>query len=330
MEIHPHLRERKRNGVPYPVAVVVVVLVLTISVSASAQAIDPFYLNRLQAGENLLLAKLYGEALKELGVAAFGLSSDKVLLAKTYVLMSLSHARLSQNDRAGETLRAASSLVGWDALSEIAVPEPFKPDLAKLIAGAKGTPPASEKPLEKPQAKDKPAPAPPTPAISSAAGENSVKPPPDVGTVERLKREIQENPRDARPSYALALHLAQNGDFSNARKTLQEFLAKNPAEIRAYLEIGKIEYQARKLKDAERSLEKFLELTASRPMDQYLLDEARALIILSAYLRGDGKKTRLALESAGDLFRPERLAALTLEAKDIDRLLTIWSTSEKK
>jgi tetratricopeptide (TPR) repeat protein len=263
----------------------------------AGQAVDPFYLARLEAAASLYEARRYDEAIKELEVAAFGLSSRKDHLARVQVLKALCYAKMGEKAKAAECLAAAAEVAGWEALSGTNVPEMAKADLARLVAEA---------------------------TTKTSA------PPPDPTSAEGLKAAIRSDPTNPIPYLALATLYIQKNDPSSARKIYLDLLARNPSEIRGHLELGRLDYQARKLKNAERSLEKFLALAAGRTLDEHWKDEAWAMIILSSYLRGDENKTRKALQSGREIFAPARLAALTLSSQDINRLLAVRAALEKK
>ena len=101
---------------------------------------------------------------------------------------------------------------------------------------------------------------------------------------------------------------------------MNKLLENNPAEIRAHLEIGRIAYGERRLKDAEKALEKFLDLKNNVPMDRRQVLEGKVLLALSAYLRGDSKKALDALNDAPELADPAFRAGLGLPADDLERL----------
>ena len=109
---------------------------------------------------------------------------------------------------------------------------------------------------------------------------------------------MNANPRDPLSYYELASHYLKNKDIANARKTLETLLVRNPAEIRGHLEIGRLEYAARNLKAAEKSLEKFLALTPSVRIEDRLRDEGR----LSPFKRLAPRRR----QKNGQTFRPIR------------------------
>jgi tetratricopeptide (TPR) repeat protein len=295
---------------------------------AAGQDTDPFYRKTLENGETSYLAKSYEEAVRNLEIAVFGLAKEKTLQARGYVFLALSRAALQQKDLSAENLTSAITLIGGDELRAMNLPESVKAELEKLLASSSGhdsgphpvSPPPPQKkeietlPIVQPQP-ESPAPVPKTaPAISR---------------VDRLREAMKTNPRDPLSYYELASHYRENEDIADARKTLETLLARNPAEIRGYLEIGRLEYAARNLKAAEKSLEKFLALTASVRIEDRLRDEGRALLLLSAWLRGDAKKTAKLFALSEDLFQAGRWDDLSLDAPDKERLRALRGSLKK-
>jgi tetratricopeptide (TPR) repeat protein len=295
---------------------------------ASGQDTDPFYRKTLESGEASYLAKSFEEAVRNLEIAVFGLAKEKTLQARGYVFLALSRAALQQKDLTAENLASAIALIGKDELRVMNLPEGAKAELEKLLTSSAGrgsgslpvspAPPPKKEietlPTVRPQT-ESPAPAPQTAPV--------------VSPVERLREAMKTNPRDPLSYYELASHYRENKDIANARKTLETLLARNPAEIRGYLEIGRLEYAARNLKAAEKILEKFLALTASVRMEDRLRDEGRALLLLSAWLRGDAKKTAKLFALSEDLFQAGRLDDLSLDPQDKERLRALRESRKK-
>jgi tetratricopeptide (TPR) repeat protein len=275
------------------------------------QAIDPFYLKSLKEGETQFQAKRYKEASDCFEIAAFGLHSKKDDLARTRVLLALCYAYLNDSAKSELNLKSALALLGTDGLAAFDLPEPAKTDLAKamrIFGLDKPTAPKAEKPTG----------GTPTapPETKKAAEIPAIKP---SGEAE-LKESIRREPRLAEPYYALARLQIEANDPAAARATLNKLLENNPAEIRAHLEIGRIAYGERRLKDAEKALEKFLDLKNNVPMDRRQVLEGKVLLALSAYLRGDSKKALDALNDAPELADPAFRAGLGLPADDLERL----------
>jgi hypothetical protein len=291
---------------------------------AAGQDTDPFYRKTLESGEASYLAKSYEEAVRNLEIAVFGLTKEKTLQARGYVFLALSRAALKQKDLSAENLASAIALIGRDELRIMILPEGAKEELEKFLAAPAGRDSATPPPPYKKKIEPSPTgrPQPESPA-------NISKPATAVSPVVLLREAIKTNPRDPLSYYELSAYYRENKDVANARKTLETLLVRNPAEIRGYLEIGRLEYAARNLKAAEKSLEKFLALTASVRIEDRLRDEGRALLLLSAWLRGDAKKTAKLFAQSEDLFQTERFDDLSLDAPDKERLRALRESLKK-
>ncbi len=76
------------------------------------------------------------------------------------------------------------------------------------------------------------------------------------------------------------------------------------------------------MRDAEKWLERFLQLARNVPIDAGVLAAGRAYLILSAHLRGDAAKVKALLRQE-PVFDEALLAALDLKPEDKSRLLLI-------
>ena len=310
-------RKKKSRALPVLIVGTIVLLGADSVRPAAGQEIDPFYRKTLESGEAAYLAKSYEEAVRTLEIAVFGLTKEKTLQARGYILLALSRAALKQEEQSAENLASAAALLGWDELQAMILPESAKAELKKLLTA---TPPASKMQAVNASPTVRP------PVVAPVTVPEST---PHASPVARFREAIKINPRDPLAFYELAAYYREIQDPANARKTMESLLAQNPAEIRGYLEIGRLEYAARNLKNAEKSLEKFLSLTEDVRVEDRLRDEGRALLLLSAWLRGDAKKTAKLLPLSEDLFQPERFDRLSLTAQDKERLRALRESRKK-
>ncbi len=288
------------------------------------QAIDPFYLKSLKDGETQFQTKRYKEALESLEIAAFGLHANKDALARTRIYLGLCYAYLNESAKAEQNLKSAQAILGTEGLKSFDLPEPGKTDLAKVLrifgldkpAAPRADLPAGGTAAPAPAAK-KVSEAPPNKAETAPAGSVTAA---GLSSEAMLKESIRREPRQAEPYYALARLQVEAKDLAGAIATLNKLLENNQAEIRGHLELGRIAFGERRLKDAEKSLEKFLELKNNVPIERHQVLEAKALLALSAYLRGDSKKALAALNDAPELADPAFRESLELAPDDLDRL----------
>jgi hypothetical protein len=312
---------------PGPIAALLAVLCFGAVLEAAAngrQNTDPFYLKSLKDGESFYQAKRYKEAADSLEIAAFGLFGNKDALARARVFLGLSYAGLNERAKAERNIKTAAAILGPEGWPRFDLPESVKTDLSKILrilkidllpAAPSANPKAAEAALP-----DK-AKAPETPPVNAAVP----KPDADSGSRNRaaLKEEIRQAPRRPDSYFELARLEAAAGDAAAAKAALNKLLENNPAEIRGYLQLGRIAFSERNWKEAEKHLEKFLALKDSLTIDRRLVVEAQAVLALSAYLRGDVNKTLAALGNAPELADPAVRDGLSLDAADKERLVQL-------
>lgn len=327
---------KNRPACPLPGRILAVVLLFSaFRPFASGQTTDPFYHKWLESGEISYFARNYARAVEYLEIAVFGLARHKEPLVRGYVYLALSRTALGQSEPAAAALAAAANIVGWDGLRTMDLRFEARKELDKLLAKSSPPPPTAAKPSTENKKTEEA--SPPVEILPLPDQNRTEEPPPEtppatlpephpetgVPSIGDLRRIIETDPRNSGPYFDLAFVYRQIRDYRNARETLEELLDQNPAEIRARLEIGRLEYLADDPKAAVKSLEKFLSLTADVPVEERFRDEGRALLLLSLARKGDQKKVARLLETSGDLFRPERFDKLTLDPADLERLRTL-------
>lgn len=311
----------------------VVAAILTTVLAGTAfgsprQDIDPFYLQSLKTGETLFRSGNFREATSSLEIAAFGLFSKKDLLGRTRLLLGLCHGYLNDNASSEASLKAAYALLGPNGFAEADLPETARADLNKLLRRFKmeAVPSASSEPVKSPAPAEKTI----VPALKTTPTEKSGTGSGSVIDMKELQAEILRSPREAEAYYALARAQELSGDLTAARKTYQKLLTNNPAEVRAYLESGKVAYFQRSLKESERQIEKFLDLARGVRLDRLLSAEAKAYLALSAYLRGDTTKAQKTIRDAPELFDANLFDSLRLGPEDSARLVQLLGRLEKR
>ncbi len=297
----------------------------------AGQDVDPFYLKAQADGEAAFLARSYAQALANFQIAAFGLYARPAELGRVRLFLGLCHGYLNDRTNAQTQLQAAYALLGPSGMAAADLPDQARADLLTLlkqfkldapVPQAAATTPATDPPPSKNTIEAKP------PALKDAVSAGPPAPAP-VRTqaaiaADRagLEKEIEEFPRRAEAYFRLAAQYEQDGDLKAAAKVFQSLLDKSPTEIRACLEIGRLRYLERSLRDAEKWLERFLALARSVPIDAGTLASGRAYLILSAHLRGDAAKVKAQLRQE-PAFDDALLAALDLKPEDKSRLLLI-------
>jgi len=314
------VRGRRRKSFAAVCCVESLLLFAALARPAITQETDPFYRKWLETGEASYFARSYDQAVEYLEIAVFGLSRDKNLQARAYVFLALCRSALGLKEKATENLTAAATFIGWDGLRAMDLPGEAKSRLDNLLVGTPRGP--EDLPQTPPSESDKSGETPAPPQLNPLPSADQATTAPAAGTpsAQGLRQAMEANPRDPYPYYELSRLYQQAGEYDSAREPLEKLLDQNPAEIRARLEIGRIEYLADNPKAAVKSLEKFLSLTANVPVEERFRDEGRALLLLSLARKGDQKKVARLLETSEDLFRPERFEKLTLDPADLERL----------
>lgn len=283
----------------------------------AGQEVDPFYLKALRNGETFYQAKNFKDAAKSFEIAMFGLHATKDALAKASAYLGLCCSNLGDQSGAERNLRSALTILGREGLAALAFPEAVKADLQQTIRllRIEVLPPVAAAPPAGPPSADAHIPAKDAEPVRSP---DSGKP--EGGRISALEEEIRQTPRRTEFYYELGRLQMDGGDPAAARRTYQKMLANNPAEIRGYLELGKLAYRERSLKEAERQFEKFLDPSNHASVERLLVVEGKVYLALSAYLRGDSKKVLAILRDAPELSDRSSTAALTLAVEDRDRL----------
>jgi tetratricopeptide (TPR) repeat protein len=317
----------KRTRLIVAAAILTTILAWT-ALAAPRQEIDPFYLQSMKTGETLFQSRNFREAASSLEIAAFGLFSRKDLLGRVRLLLGLCHGYLNDSAKSESSLRAAYALLGPTGLAEANLPEAAKADLSALLRRFKMdvVPSTFTEPVKPPAPTEKTI-TPKVDPVPAAGSETEAKLPLDL---KALQAEILRAPREAEAYYALAKAQELSGDLPAARQTYQKLLTNNPAEVRAYLESGKVSYRQRSLKECERMIEKYLDLSRGMRLDRLLTAEAKAYLALSAFLRGDTAKAQKTIRDAPEFFDADLFDSLRLGPEDSARLIQLLGRLGKK
>jgi len=100
--------------------------------SQGAQQDDPFYVTLLEKAQKSFLARNFEDAGRNLEVAAFGLSTNKVLRSKALVYLSLCQYYLKDIKSSEKSLREAAELMGAGGFAGLKIDESALPDIEKL------------------------------------------------------------------------------------------------------------------------------------------------------------------------------------------------------
>jgi len=269
----------------------------------NAQEVDPFYLQRLEGGERAFLEGDYKTAVEELEIALFGIQGDKQLEAKANVYLGLSHYYLGNSKEAKTRLREAKNHLGMEGLRALITDESVWFYLNRVLVDLK----LMEAEQKQPAGMVIPPKIPGQKQTRNTMTESMVK---------NLEQQIKSNPRNVSLYYDLYEYHKENGNTKKAKKTLEDLIRRNPTEAKAFYLLGRIEYQQRDLKDADRKFRRVFTLQKTVQVEEYVLLEASAYHILTVYLRGDRIKSYQMFAEWADHFTEERIRYLDLEEQD--------------
>ncbi len=269
-----------RKGALFLVPALVALLAVG-TVFAAAQAIDPFYLRLFEDGEAAYVAGDHAKAVKDLEVAVFGLSADRVRSARSCIYLALSHSSLKNAEKSAQFLRRAVGLIGdadprslglaggalnaYERLREKLPPEPES-------EGKEQPPPAWEKPKE-------------------------VVPPPlarpvvDPAQVKELEGRLGKEPDNDRLRLDLASLYISRADHRKAVNLMRGLLKRDPEEIMATYNLSRGLYFQ---KDHKRALEGFHKVIAPASAEKVTKDAVlRSTIYIVLCLDALGQKPSL-------------------------------------
>ncbi len=279
----------------------ILLLGTALPVQETSQKIDPFYLERLRGGEQAFFAGDFETVVEEMKIAVVGLGGEKELMAKAYVYLGLSYYQLKNAGEAKTSLRKALGLLDMEGLRALVENEAVWNYLNRVVLDLGIQEREGERgvafqlgDLEQRQ-------------MGGEAGENFVR---------NLERQIKSNPRNAGPYYELYEYHMENGNTKEAKKTLVDLIKKNPNEAKAYYLLGRIQFQQRDLKDAEQNLRRVFSIQKIVPVEEYVLLEAQAYLILTTHLRGERQSSYRMFAEWADRFTVERIRYLDLEDQD--------------
>jgi len=307
----------------FPLFIIFAFLVTCITAASSmalfTQQIDPFYTNLLQKGVQSFLAGKYKDAVKELELANFGFHGRDDLMAKGCIFLGLSHYYLKDNEKSEKYLRDAENLLRDKGFQNIDIDDSVRAVLEKLLETFKMAEPP---PLLKAEQKAEQKRLPEKEKPEEKAGEVETSPlkektkKPTVNPIKELEKKIKAKPKDVSLYYDLyALHM-ENDKQKDALKTLRNLIKKNPDELRGYRLTGKIQYNLRKYRDAEKSFAKVFELSRKFTIAEEILIESRAYLILCTNFRGDRERTSKIIAGSHELFTKKMIDSLNLPEKD--------------
>ncbi|UCE40550.1 MAG: TonB family protein [Candidatus Aminicenantes bacterium] len=268
-----------------------------------SQKIDPFYLKRLEKGEQAFQAGNIEKAVEELEIALFGLGGNKEARAKACLYLGLSHHILKNNQKAEEYLSEAKNLVDMEELRNLISDESMWQYLNNVMAKFNLLGPSAKQPAA-PQNRPKPFP------------QSRIINPRETDIARNLEQRIKLNPQDTGPYYELYEYHQEKNDTRAAKNVLESLIRRNPSEAKGYYLLGRIQYEQRKFKEAEKSFSRVFELQKIVAIEKQAVLEAIAYQILALHLQGDRKASTRMFALRSDQMSEENIRFLDLNEQD--------------
>lgn len=267
-----------RKTTRYITAALSAVLVLVTGLGAG-QAIDPFYLRLFEDGEAAFVAGDYAKAVKDLDVAVFGLSADRVRSARACVYLALSHSSLKNAEESRQYLRRAAGLIGKDDPSSLGLAGGAQNAYGRLL---ESLPPAPETPANEaaPPVWEKPRETPPSQVTRPAV---------DPVRVKELEGRLGKEPDNDALRIQLGDLYIRQGNYRKAVKLSRELLKRDPEENLATFNLSRALYF---LKDHRNAIAGFHKIIGPASEGKVTKDAVlRSTVYITLCLNALGQKT---------------------------------------
>ncbi len=252
----------------------------------TAQQVDPFYKQLYDKAVNAYRVGDYKEAARDFEVGLFGLLSSREYSAKCNVYLSLCSFFRKDRQKCREYLDAAQKHLDEEGFLglELDAQDLFNLESVwYLFYPRTSIFPGRNEPLEKPR----------TNHVSTGNSEEAI---------EALEGRISTQPKAIYAYYELYDLYVHEDNNRRAKKTLEKLIKNNSREIKGYYLLGKMEYRERDFRGAGKHLERFLNLSKDVPVENTIMTESLALLILNYNSRGNKKKAQeLALDYLNQL-----------------------------
>ena len=283
------------------IALVLLFIAAISDVFLYAQEPDPFYLDLFKNGEEAFLAKDYSEAAKKLEIAAFGLHRQKELMEKAYAYLAISHYHLNDMVKSEKYVKDTRDLLGDEGFDGLEIDESAWPDMEMLVSRFN--------------------------MGKIAKRERKLL---EEGTAEELEVAIRKDRHNTALYIALYERHAQRGDLDAGRSVLKDLIKQDPSQSEGYFLLGKVDYMARKYKDAAKNFEKVIDAASSAQATEKQVLEAKAYLILCASRRGDEKKAQRLFSASAGALTEEEIQSLSAEEDDQSILLEILAANRRE
>ena len=246
-----------------------------------AQKIDPFYLKLFQDGEAAFLAQDYAKAVKDLEVAVFGLSADRIRAAKACIYLSLSHNALKNRDQSRRFLARAAGLVGKEGPGSLGLAEAATNGYERLVEDFRITPGAPEEKTGVVWERD----------VAEPPVEK-IRPPVDPARIRELEARLKISPNDSAIRFELGSLYFEQGAYKKLAGIMEGLLKKSPGDVSAVFHLARARFFQGEFRKA---LEGFHKIISPASENQVTKDVVlRSTIYITLCLHELGLKQSLA------------------------------------
>lgn len=271
---------RKIGNLPGVAAALGALILLGTGLRAS-QAIDPFYLRMFEDGEAAFVAGDHAKAVKDLEVAVFGLSTDRVRSAKACVYLALSHNTLKNRDKSRQFLVRAAGLVGKEGPGSLGLDKAALNGYERLIEDFRITPGAPEEQTGVVWEK-----------ASVEPSAQKTRPPVDPSRVRELEARLKASPDNLAIRYDLGSLYFEQRAYKKLVGIMEGLLKKHPEEIDATFHLAKARFYQREFRKATDGFHKIISPASENQVTKDMV--LRSTIYIALCLHELGQKQSLA------------------------------------
>ena len=246
---------------------------------------DPLYEKLLREGEKSYLARNYGEAVKVLEIAAFGLHRENKLLSKAYAYLSLCYYHLKNNVKSKDYFGKVLTIVKGEGFGGLEIHQSALDDLKDLIEYFKiGEPKEKE---ELPTAsKTQFTPPESTPREKKSADKNPLQISENTiekSNIKELEKTIKAQPHNIPLYYQLYNLYRKERDVRAATQLLEFLVMNNPHEVNAWYLLAKIKFAQKKYNNALEDFNRIIKPANDLQVDNLLLLKSLMYVVVCFY-----------------------------------------------
>jgi len=234
-----------------------------------------------QDGEAAFRARDYAKAVKDLEVAVFGLSTDRMKSAKACIYLSLSYNALKNRELTRQFLSRAITLLGNDSPRSLGLDVAALNNYERLIEDFRITPGVSEEQAgvvwEKAEAE------PPA---------RRTRLPFDPSRVRKLEALLKASPDEASIGYELGSLYLEQGSYKKVVGIMEGILKKHPKEVSALFHLARARFFQKEFRKANDGFHKVISPSSENQITKDMV--LRSTIYLTLCLHELKQKESLA------------------------------------